>query len=194
MFLEYFSRMLTLYLCGLTWYNKTSSINQHRTWYPRILDNAETYNGVKISIVTCDPTDLKYGNIPWKPFNRYKTQEPNLVYVHNLVCVYNFPASGNCTTDLLQQFKSVMRSCIRERFNMVIVFTCPDEMELLNTLKDHKNDKTCHVNEWLSVFSQPLAFMVRDNGIKCMFIKDRESNEFPGKYKQDLYSLCGLDI
>ncbi|VDI36364.1 Hypothetical predicted protein [Mytilus galloprovincialis] len=176
---------LTLYLCGLTWSGEGTSVYRYKglrcTYKP---DYTEMYEGVKISIMLC-------GSHLYKRFQDKKFRQSQK---KNLAFVYNFNASGKCTPELIRQFESFIKSCESINGNIVTVFTRQTEIKMFDKLKDNTEDSKCHMDQWLDAFSETISSMVRNNAIKCMLIEHSDNIEFPGKYKQELFSLCGLNI
>lgn len=183
----FFSRNLTLYLCGLTWSGEGTSVHQYiglPNTYKQ--DYTEIYEGVKISIMLC-------GSSLYNKFQHYGLSQSQK---QNLAFVYNFNASGKCTPELIRQFESFIKSCKSINGNIVIVtvFIRQTDMKMLDNLKDNREDAKCHMDQWLDAYSKTIASMVRNNGIKGMLIEHSDSVKFPEKYKQELFSLCGLNI
>lgn len=187
----FFFRNLTLILFGLNWCGKNATeknpfVRSH--FMPFTNNNYKQYNdiyqGVTINIFELD---------------RFKSYEQTLESMfywgkltkkHDIVCLVNFPASGNCTPDLIQRFGDFLKSSKRRNTKMVPVFTLYDELQLFNPLKENRDKKK---TQWLMNFSKTLSSKVQENEIKYMIIEHGYSFELP-ENRKELLNMCGLNI
>lgn len=194
----FFSRNLTLFLFGLNWCGKNATekdpfvhaVHVGRNRFTQFTSNYNKqhnyiYQGVTINIFELDRRFKSYEQTLESMFYSGK-----LTKKHDVVCLVNFPASGNCTPDLIQRFDDFLKSSKQRNTKMVPVFTLYDELQLFNPLKENRDKEK---NQWLMNFSKTLSSKVQENEIKYMIIEHGYSFELP-ENRKELLNMCGLNI